>query len=527
MFKLIINNIEKEFKDPIKAIKLVNDSNILAICLDNKVHDLNYIIKNSGKIKFIYKQDEDGQLIYRRTLDFIFIYAMHKLYNADVYFSHSFAKGQYIRVENIDIDKIDIESVKNYMLNVIKQDLPIIRKVVTKQEAVAFFDQHNKLDCAQLLNNRNSNLCSIYQLDDIYDYFYGVMLPSCSYIDKFSIAKVHDGIWLASEDIPFVDQPKLFEIFNRFEKNGLKNDLSCINDLNNNISIDQKKMISIAEKRFNDDIRLITNKIITDPNIKLILISGPSSSGKTTFSKILEKMLSASGLKCLCLSLDDFFKERQDSPRLQDGSYDYENIDCIDLSLFNKCMNDLINNKGCYLPTFDFIDGKKIFSKEATYLNNDQILIIEGLHALNPLTTQNIADKYKYKIYINALTHLNFDKHNYISTSDYRLIRRMTRDYKFRGQSVTDTIKQWPKVKDGENKYIYPYQEEADSILNTSLEYELAIFKKILMPLLLEVDKDLDEYLLANRIKHILEYVNEADESLVPDNSILREFIGH
>ena len=182
-------------------------------------------------------------------------------------------------------------------------------------------------------------------------------------------------------------------------------------------------------------------------------------------------------------------------------------------------MNDLINNNGCYLPTFDFIDGKKIFSKEATYLNNDQILIIEGLHALNPLTTQNI--------YINALTHLNFDKHNYISTSDYRLIRRMTRDYKFRGQSVTDTIKQWPKVKDGENKYIYPYQEEADSILNTSLEYELAIFKKILMPLLLEVDKDLDEYLLANRIKHILEYVNEADESLVPDNSILREFIGH
>ena len=154
-------------------------------------------------------------------------------------------------------------------------------------------------------------------------------------------------------------------------------------------------------------------------------------------------------------------------------------------------------------------------------------MIIEGLHALNPLTTQNIADKYKYKIYINALTHLNFDKHNYISTSDYLLIRRMTRDYKFRGQSVTDTIKQWPKVKDGENKYIYPYQEEADSILNTSLEYELAIFKKILMPLLLEVDKDLDEYLLANRIKHILEYVNEADESLVPDNSILREFIGH
>ncbi|MCI5773352.1 MAG: nucleoside kinase, partial [Erysipelotrichaceae bacterium] len=312
-----------------------------------------------------------------------------------------------------------------------------------------------------------------------------------------------------------------------FEKQAFDQQVANIPDINKIIENNQyATLVMQDEKRLKDDVSDMIDLFLADKTKRVILMSGPSSSGKTTLTKNIQQQLLHHGHDTLALSLDDFFLERDQTPLLPDGSYDFENITCIDLNLFNDCINSLLNGKAYHLPIFDFIKGQKIFAKEAITLHPDQILLIEGLHALNPKTSQHIPSKYIFKVYINALTHLNLDNHNYISTSDYRMIRRMTRDIQYRNQSIQDTIRQWPKVKDGENKYIYPYQEDANYIINTSMCYEMPIFRKVLIPLLLEVDKKSPEYITAQRIKRILSFFCPGEPSIIPDDSILKEFIG-
>lgn len=528
MFTLTINNKKQQFKEKISAKQIINnDQSIYGIIFNHKVYGIEHIIDQDGELSFIRKDDNDGKLIYTRTLDFILIHVIKKLWNKQAMIRHSISHGQFITIENHQINDDDIIKINELMQKIIAAKTAISHKIVPISQAIKFFFANDMTDTSALLSYRKSKECSIYQLEDSFGYFYGVLLPNTSYITNYQLERYQDGIWLSINNDPFVPQDKLLQIFKRFEQQAIINGISTITDINK--TIENGTYHSLAdhdENRLKQDINSMVDDFLQNKNHRVILISGPSSSGKTTLTKRIQQHLEAQGFAALSLSLDDFFLERDQTPLLPDGSYDFENITCIDLNLFNKTVNDLLNGLSCYLPTFDFVKGKKVFASEATFLKENQILLIEGLHALNPITTQQIPEACKYKVYINALTHLNLDNHNYISTSDYRLIRRMTRDIQYRNQSIEDTIKQWPKVKTGENLYIYPYQEEANQIINTSMTYEMPIFRNILIPLLEKVEKNRPEYIDAQRIKRILNFFVAGDTSVIPSDSILREFIG-
>lgn len=528
MLTLTINNTKYSFDNNIIASSLVNNNpSIYGIIFDYKVYGLDHIIDHDGNLSYIYANDSNGKLIYTRTIDFILIYVIKKLWNEKVNIQHSISHGQYITINNHQLNDEDIKTIDDYMQKIIKQELPITHTIVPINQAIDFFRKNDMEETAALLKYRQSKECSIYQLDDCYGYFWGVLLPNTKYITHYQIKRYYDGLWLSINDKPFIYQDKLLTIFKRFEAQAIINNIKNITDINYLIENNSyKELVDYDENRLKQDIDAMVEDFLHYKNKRVILISGPSSSGKTTLTKRIKQHLTKYKMEALTLSLDDFFLDRDHTPLLPDGSFDFENITCIDLDLFNNTINKLLNNIPCYLPTFDFIKGIKFFDNKPTYLNDNQILIIEGLHALNPLATQQIPDIYKYKVYINALTHLNLDNNNYISTSDYRLIRRMSRDIKYRNQSIEATIKQWPKVKAGENKYIYPYQEEADCIINTSMTYEMPIFRTILLPLLTKVEKNHQEYIDAQRIKRFLNFFLPIDASIVPDDSILREFIG-
>lgn len=525
--KITINNEIQTYERPVIVKDLFSNKDIYGAIIANKVYDLNHLIDTDCTITPILKDSDDGRLIYARTINFMIICAIKKLLNKNVKIMHSIAKGQFIKIEDTIVDNKLLNSIINTINTMINDNLVIKRYQLPKDDVIKIFNSQHRYTVAKLISKKESETCSIYELDGNIDYFYGILLPNTNYISQYKLEIYEDGLWLNIDNDTLVKQDKLFQIFKRSEEIAEELHLATIVDLNDWIENNKyQELIKACEYRLNKDINKLVDKITYDTNINTILLSGPSNSGKTTLSRLIAENLESKGKKALYLSLDDFFLEREDTPLLPDGSYDFENITCIDLALFNDTLNKLINREPVYLPTFDFVKGKKFFAKDPTILQNNQYLIIEGLHALNPLTTAQVDAKYKYLIYINALTHLNLDDHNYISTSDYRLIRRMIRDYQFRNQSIKETIAQWPKVKDGENKYIYPYQEKADTIINTSLIYEMPIFKKILLPLINEMDPDCKEYLLAAKIKRILNLFIAQDSSLVPPNSLLREFIG-
>ena len=528
MFTLTINNKEQRFDTKISAKQLINGNrSIYGIVFNHKVYAIDHIIDQDGELSFIYKDDSDGKLIYTRTLDFILIHVVKKLWNKQAIIRHSISHGQFININDHQVNDEDIRLINEQIQKIIADKAIISHYIVPISQAINFFKANGMDDTSALLSYRNSKECSIYQLEDSYGYFYGVLLPDTSYITNYQLQRYHDGIWLSINSGPFIPQDKLLQIFKRFEMQAIVNGISTITDINKIIENgNYPKLANYDEKRLKNDIDDMVDDFLKNKNHRVILISGPSSSGKTTLTKRIQQHLENHGFAALSLSLDDFFLEREQTPLLPDGSYDFENITCIDLKLFNETINDLLNGLSCYLPTFNFIEGKKHFASEATILKDNQILLIEGLHALNPMTTQQICETCKYKIYINALTHLNLDNHNYISTSDYRLIRRMTRDIQYRNQSIENTIKQWPNVKNGENLYIYPYQEEANWIINTSMTYEMPIFRNILIPLLEKVEKNRPEYIDAQRIKRILNFFIPGDASVIPSDSILKEFIG-
>lgn len=530
MFKLIINNEEISFDSAVYVKDIIPSKDYYGVILNNKIHDLNYKIQKSGKLSFIHKDSDIGKSMYIRTLDFIFICAVKILFpEAKVSIRHSFSKGQYCTIDKsspLTIEEISL--IKDKIDEIISKKEPIIRTVTSKEEAIRFFENEKLYHKAQLLADRNQEKCSVYSCMNIYNYFYGVMLPDTSYITEYQCLPYQEGVWLCRKaSTPLIDSPKVFNVFKRFESFGQKYHIETIVDLNNCIKNNEyTSFVSKCERRYDKDLERIANKVKDKNGVKLILMSGPSSAGKTTTSLRLSDKLSALGYNAIAISMDDFFKERIETPKLPDGSYDYENITSIDMDLFQKCMNQLINQESCVLPSYDFVSGTKSFDKDPIILNENDILIVEGLHALNPKSSDTISDDRKFKIYLNALTHLNIDQHNYISTTDYRLIRRMTRDKKFRNRSIVETIQSWPAVMYGEDNYIYPYQEEADVVFNSSLDYELPIFKSVLMNDLKAMNKDCDEYQQALKISQILNFFIDADMSVVPHNSLLREFIG-
>ena len=496
--------------------------------LNGKVHDLNYRLNKSGAFEWIRLDSLIGQMMTERTLSFLLITAVRLCLNGtDVLIEHSLAGGLYgslIRSESITPS--ELEQVRTKIQEMIDHHEPILRRVVSKAEAVAHFEALGMQDKASLLRQRTSAKCSIYTCAGVDDYFYGVMLPDASWIRQFTLQAVHQGFWFSTEKA-FVDQPKLFEVYRQFEQRGRETGISMISQLNEKIREGcLPQIIAQNEKRVAQDLGRLADQIAAHPNLKIVLIAGPSSAGKTTFSRRLALALRERGKDPIAISMDDFFLNREDSPRLPDGTHDYENIECLDLKLFNASMEALISGQPVVLPTYDFKLWEKRFIREPLTLKTDQILILEGLHALNPRSSEKIAESAKFRVYINALTHLNLDRHNRITTTDYRLIRRMTRDYQFRGRSVQDTLQGWEQVKAGEDRYIYPYQEQADFLFNTSMDYELPILKTILAPLLDQVPVDVPEYIEANRIRRLLAYFDAGDPAFVPHDSILAEFIG-
>ena len=501
--------------------------NVVGCILNGKVHDLNYQLKQSGTFQWILKDSAIGKMMKERTLVFLLITAVRALFDTDVRVCHTFASGLYITLSDRNhVSEDDLQRIRQKMKDMIQQDIAIERHVVLKEEAVAHFEALNRSDLAKLLSQRTSPTSSIYTCEDIDDYFYGVMCTHAGMLDEFTVLAYQKGLWLSFQK-ELIDQPKLFQVFERFEQRGQQVGITNIADLNEAVQQGRlNELIELNEQRVNEDLNSIVAKIHQNKTCKVVLIAGPSSAGKTTTSLRIAEKLSELGHHPVTLAMDDFFKNRVDSPRLPDGSYDYENIECVDLALFNNTLKALLNHEAVKIPVYEFAKGEKIWPNPPVSLNDEDILIIEGIHALNPRSSELIGDHQKVRIYINALTHLNYDEHNRIPTSDYRLIRRMMRDVQFRGRSICETIEGWHKVRDGEDMYIYPYQEEADVILNTSMDYELPVLKAKLMPLLDAVDVDHPQYIEVNRIRKLLAYVIAGDPELVPAYSILKEFLG-
>lgn len=502
---------------------------IYAITVDGKLQDLKYCFTKDATIAFLSATSETGKLIYERTLHFAFIVALKRIYQeADVCLEHALSGGIYGHITNIPpLQQQDITHIIQEMNTMIAHKEEIHRELVSTQEAVSFFQQQGMEDKANLLKTRKSDKSSIYRLCGIPDYFYGIMLPHVGYLTHFSLRLYGEGIWLSAHHT-LENQKKLFHVFQEFETWGRLIEVSTIDQLNQAIQNGRmNELILMSEAMIEKKLSVLANRIVKHhPNTKFIMIAGPSSAGKTTFSRRLGIHLKIAGKKPFAISMDDYYKNREDCPKLADGNYDFDSLEALDVAYFHKMMDCLLQHIPVCLPTFNFKTGLREWRTTPTVLEEDQILIIEGIHGLNPKMSASLPPDCMYKIYINALTHLNLDAHNRIPTSDYRLIRRLARDYHSRGWDAQHTISFWKNVRDGEDAYIYPFQEEADTIFNSSMVYELSILKKLVIPLLDDVCLDAKEYLEANRLKKLLEYFEDGEEEAVPCHSIFAEFLG-
>ena len=415
-----------------------------------------------------------------------------------------------------------------------KLDIPFVKRKITNSEANEIFTASKQFDKVNLIKYRKKKYINVYNCNGCYDYFYGYMVPSTGYLKVFDLKFNKPGLVLrfpeksAPNNLPeYKEQKKLFTIFKEFEKWGKILEIENISHLNDAIKGCRiNEIIQVAEGLHEKKIAQIADMIVASGNKRLVLIAGPSSSGKTTFAERLSVQLRVNGLKPVAISIDDFFRNREDTPIGEDGEYDFETIDAIDIVTFNDVIRRLINGEEVEMPLFNFHTGNREWKGKKLKITEEQVLVVEGIHGLNETLTQFIPKEQKFKIYISALTHLGIDDHNRIPTSDLRLIRRIVRDYQFRSADALSTIKRWDSVRRGEDKYIYPFQEEADIMFNSSLVYELAMLNQVALPLLEKIDNRVPEFIEAKRVKKFLQYFLEADINAVPSNSILREFIG-
>lgn len=509
--------------------------------VNNELQELTYELFKPKHVEFVDITEPIGMRVYIRSLTFILIKAFNERFpNATLKISHSISKGLYCEIDGLDgvIYSEDVDKIRNRMLDIVEKDIPFKREEVFNEEAIEIYKKHNHLDKCKLFADRQLMYTSVYYLEDTVDYFYGYLVPCTGYITNFDLIKYKDGMLLRYpkssnptelEDVPA--EEKLFEIFKE-HKNWAKI-LGVDNVANLNEFVENKKIsdiIKISEALHEKRIAQIADQICSSRDkIKLVLISGPSSSGKTSFCKRLSVQLQVLGFKTMLISLDDFFVEREQTPKDENGEYDFECLEAIDIELFNKSMISLMNTEEVEIPKFDFTLGKKVLSGKKIKASNDTVFIVEGIHGLNPGLSSHINEELKFKIYVSALTQVSIDNHNRIPTTDNRLLRRMVRDYKYRGYSSLDTLKRWPSVRRGEEKNIFPFQEQADAIFNSALLYEIAILKRQALPILNAVPQNSKEYTEARRLIKFLSYfsdINENIEKEIPPTSIIREFLG-
>ena len=519
------------FKENIKF----SPNNIIACKCNNEIKSLDFTVKEGDKVELIDITDKDGMRIYVRGILYIMAMAFNRLYpEAYVSVNYQLSNAMFCEISNMNITESVIKKVKDEMKYIIEQDYPIKKVIMDKKEAEEFYAKENTVRGRLQVENKEKDTVSLYFCEEYYNYFYGVMPLSTGYIKLFDIKKYRDGfiVRYPSRNNPtelgeFKETKKLQSTLDEYDDINRLMHINTIKNLNSAIEEGRSnEVILTAEALHEKKIAEIADKIANKKGIKMVLIAGPSSSGKTTFAKRLGIQLRLHGMKPVTIGTDNYFVERKDTPRDENGEYDFETIEALDLELFNDHLTKLISGEEIDVPTFDFKVGTKLYNGEKMNLNDDEILVIEGIHSLNDRLTANIPKENKFKIYISDLTVLNIDYYNRISTTDTRLIRRIVRDNNFRGYSALDTLKRWESVNNGENKNIFPFQEEADAMFNSSLVYELAVLSKYAKPLLDEIDNSVPEYAEAKRLSTLLEYFEPIDEKAIPNNSILREFIG-
>ena len=511
-------------------------NNILACKVFNEIKSLHFLLDRPCTVEKIGPNSSDGNRIYVRGLVFVMLKAFEELYPNEK-FIVNYALGHSLFCEatsNFIFTEDDIQKVKNRMQEIINKDIPIEKKLLTIDEAMHLYERAGREDKVGLLETRMKSYVSMYYCGSTFNYFYGVMPISTGYLKCFDIIKYENGVLLiyprrfSPNKLEKVkDSKKLYATFNEYDKIHKVLKIENLASLNK-FTQDGKagEIIRVSEALHEKKIANIADMIASDRKRKLILIAGPSSSGKTTFAQRLDIQLKVNGIQTVTLSMDNYFVDRTKTPKDENGNYDFECLEAIDLELFNQQLVALLNGEEVELPTFDFTDGLRKYLGNKAKLENNQVLVIEGIHGLNEKLTAAIPRENKFKIYISALTTLNIDDCNRVSTSDTRLLRRMLRDSKFRSHSPAATIKMWESVRRGEEKYIFPYQEEADAMFNSSLVYEIAVLKPYVEPLLASVEYDSPEFSEAKRLYEFLSYFITIEDKEIPINSIMREFIG-
>lgn len=528
-----INTEEKTvyelFKNEIK------ENNIIACRFNNEVKSLNFELKEDGIIELIDISNKDGMRIYRRGLIYILSKAFEELYpNAKTAINYQLSNSMLCEVIDAEVNDEMITKINDKFKEIVEKDIPIIKKVMTKKEAKEFYYKEKNEKGRLQIEDGYKDTVSLYYCEDYYNYFYGILPISTGFAKLYEIVKYHNGILIRypnSKDINklpvFEENKKLLETLDEYERLHETLHVQTLYKLNRIIKRKKiKEYILLDEALHEKKMAKIADDIINRKKVKVVLIAGPSSSGKTTFAHRLGIQLRLNGLKPVTISVDNYFVERENNPKDENGNYDFECIEAIDTKLFNEHILKLLNGEEIDVPTFDFEVGTKRYNGEKMRLKDDQILVIEGIHCLNDKLTSLIPKDQKYKIYISCLTVLNVDFNNRISTTDSRLIRRIVRDNQFRGYSALHTLRMWDSVNRGEEKNIFPYQEQSDSMFNSSLIYEIAVLKDYAIPLLKEIKNTEPEYSEAKKLLSLLEYFESVPSEYVPTNSLLREFIG-
>lgn len=511
---------------------------ILIGMVDNDIVELTEEINRSCRVDFFDRSSMLGNNTYGRTTQFILVVAVKELLgdNADVIIDYSIDKGYYCEVKNCEIDKPIVKQIEEKMKEIVKEDHIINRLSVSRFDAIKYYKQKKRTDKVNALKYICNTYINLYRINDVYDYFYGELAYSTKQIDDFKLTYIKDnGFVLSYPDIynpectlDYKHHEMLFNAFSSYTKWGDQIKIRNAADLNQIVSDGKyNDLIRLAETYFNNQLAKIAEEIaLNNKMIKMVLIAGPSSAGKTTTSKKLETYLQSKGIKTHRISIDDYFYDRAKTPLKANGEPDTESLNAVDVTLFNKQLTKLFEGEKVELPEYNFILGKREYKGKVLKVEPGDIVIIEGLHALNEDLTISIERKNKYKIYINALTQLNIDNHNRIHTSDTRKLRRIVRDNKFRCYSASQTLNMWDKIREGEEKYIFPFQDDADVIVNSALIYELGILKTYAEPLLFSVSEDDPMYSEAIRLINFLRNILPIPSDYIPKDSVLREFIG-
>lgn len=528
--------IGSTLSDVFKQFNLKMSYGPICARVNNKVVGMNYQLYHNKDVEFLDMHDASASRNYTRTLFFILCKAVHDLYpGSRVVIDIPVSKGYYINLHiGREVTDEDATRIRERMQQIIDEKIPIERFEVRTEEAIRMFEQKGDEAKVKLLRSVGSLYTVYHRIDDYVDYYYGALLTNTSDIYLFGLERYFEGLLLRipSKHDPsqlgaFVKQDKMFEVF--LEQHRWQHILgvSTIGDFNEAVKAGHAtNLINVSEALQEKKISQIADQITTHPEVRVVLIAGPSSSGKTTFCKRLSIQLLANGIRPVQISLDDYFVDREKTPKDADGDWDYESIHALDINLINLQLSALFRGEEVELPKYDFLSGRSGMSGKRLRLADRQVLLVEGIHALNPELTAQIPKKQKFHVYISALTSILLDDHNYIPTTDNRLLRRIIRDHKYRGVSAQETIRRWPSVRAGETKWVFPYQENADVMFNTAMLYELAVIQEQAAPLLEQVPENCVEYSEAYRLRKFLSYITPIPNRALPPTSLIREFLG-